>query len=315
MKFPVGLRRFLFAVAASGALLAGCGGGSVVGQLQPGRLVAFGDSFSDVGQAGGRYSVSDGAVDTWLEEVAARYGLPLTAQSAGGQGYGQGNVRITAKPDAGGSSTSRTVKEQIDAFLTASSVRGDDLIFVGGGFGDVIYQTVNTASQDTRVTNIKQAATDQAAQVRRLVAAGANQIVLTGIYDLGKTPWAVGLGQQSQISALVQNYNDTLKVALADLGKYVLYVDAANYFNFMFNQPGNYGFTDSTTVACTSTGSGTTGIGISASAHVSSYSCTTTTIATGLDYTVTLFADSVYTTPKAQRLFGDNTFDVIRGRF
>lgn len=316
MKFP-GLRRFLFAVAATGALLAGCGGGTVVGQLQPTRLVAFGDAFSDVGQAGGKYTVNDGSVNTWLEQVATRYGLPLTAQAAGGQGYARGNARITAKPDAAGGNV-LTVKEQIDAFLAANTPGAGDLFFVGGGFSDVIVQSLASGlTGDQRVANIRQAAVDQGAQVRRLLAAGARQIVLTGVYDLGKTPWSTTLGDagKAQVSTLSGEYNATLKVALVDLGSSVLYIDAANQFNLYANQPGSFGFNDGTTIACTSTGSGATGIGISSGSHVSSRTCTTSSIAAGVDYNLTLFADSVYTTPKAQRLFGDTAFDTIRGRF
>lgn len=316
MKYP-GMRRFLLAAAAaSSVVLASCGGGTVVGQITPSRIVVIGDAFSDVGQSGNKYTVNDGSINNWTQQLAADYGLTtVTAQSAGGTGYAQGNARITLKPDAGGGNV-RTVTEQVDAFLATGTPLANDLVVVGGGFGDVIAQTVNTAlSADQRLANVQQAGRDLAAQVRRLVNAGAKQVVLTGVYDLGKTPWATAIGQRDALSALSLGFNEALIVPLADLGGSVLYIDIANYFNLLTNQPSSFDLDTSNVVACTATASGTDGIGISAGAHVSSRVCTASTIAAGVDFNRTVYADSVYPTPRAHRLFGDNAFNRIRSRF
>jgi outer membrane lipase/esterase len=315
MKYP-GLRRLVMAVAvAASAVLASCGGGDVVGAITPARIVAFGDAFSDVGQSGSKYTVNDGSVNNWTQQVALRYSVPLTAQAGGGNSRAQGNARILAKPDAAGGNVA-TVKEQIDAFLTGGSFAANDLVLVGGGFSDVIAETVNTSLTDAqRVANVQQAGRDLATQVRRLVAANAKQVILTGVYDLGKTPWATAIGQQAAISNLAARFNEALIVALVDLGSNVLYIDSANYFNLLTNQPGSFNLDSSNVVACTATASGSDGIGISTGAHVSSKVCTGGTIAAGVDFNRTVYADSVYPTPIAHRLFGDVAFERIRSRF
>ena len=95
------LRRTVLAAACtSAALLAACGSSSIESALKPARFVAFGDGFSDVGQVGGkRYTVNDGTVNNWTQQVAATYGVTLTPASAGGSSYAQGNARISARPD------------------------------------------------------------------------------------------------------------------------------------------------------------------------------------------------------------------------
>ncbi|MES2424904.1 MAG: SGNH/GDSL hydrolase family protein [Pseudomonadota bacterium] len=318
MKNP-GMRRLLVAVAAAASVvLASCGGGDVVGAITPSRIVAFGDAFSDVGQSGNKYTVNDGSINNWTQQVAQRYGVPLASQASGGNSLAQGNVRVLVEPDATGSSTTRTVKEQVDAFLGAGSFAAGDLVFIGGGFSDIIAETVNTALTDAqREANVQQAGRDLAAQVRRLVAANAKQIILTGVYDLGRTPWARSMSsaQQSAISNLSSRFNEALIVALVDLGSSVLYIDSANYFNLLTNQPTSFNLDTSNVVACTATASGSDGIGISTGPHVSSKVCTGGTITAGVDFNRTVYADSVYPTPIAHRLFGDVAFDRIRTRF
>ena len=69
------MRRGLLALAsASALLLAACGSGSIESQLQPTRVVVFGDGFSDVGQTGKRYTVNDDGINIWTQELAASFG-------------------------------------------------------------------------------------------------------------------------------------------------------------------------------------------------------------------------------------------------
>ena len=109
-------------LAVSGALiLAACGGGSVVSDLEPKRFLTVGDSFMDVGQAGPRYTVNDGSVSNWTQQLASRYGKTITPVASGGLSYAAGNARITAKPDVAGDATTLTVTEQIDRFLAGGA--------------------------------------------------------------------------------------------------------------------------------------------------------------------------------------------------
>ena len=168
------MRRALLALASASALLvAACGSGTIESQLQPTRIVAFGDGFSDVGQAGSRYTVNDGSVNVWSQQMAANFGLPLTAVSAGGTSYATGNVRIAAKPDAAGNGATPTVIEQVDQFLAGGAIQTNDLLIISGGIGDIVAEAakVNSGGQtsDQMVQNVKQAGRDLGAQVHRLV--------------------------------------------------------------------------------------------------------------------------------------------------
>src|SRR6185369_10480475 len=111
------MRRALLALApALALLLAACGSGTIESQLHPTRLVVFGDGMSDLGQTGTRYTVNDGSINIWTQEVANSYGLTLTTAAAGGTSFATGNARIIAKPDAAGNNATPTVKEQIDNY-------------------------------------------------------------------------------------------------------------------------------------------------------------------------------------------------------
>ena len=99
------MRRALLAlVSASALLIAACGSGTIESQLQPTRILVFGDGISDLGQGGTRYTVNDGGVNIWTQQVAASFGHNLTSAAAGGTSWARGNVRITGKPDAAGDS-------------------------------------------------------------------------------------------------------------------------------------------------------------------------------------------------------------------
>jgi hypothetical protein len=71
------LRRILLALTcASAALLAACGSGTIVDPFQPTRVLSVGDSFSDLGQDGKRYTVNDDTINIWSQQLAADFGLP-----------------------------------------------------------------------------------------------------------------------------------------------------------------------------------------------------------------------------------------------
>jgi phospholipase/lecithinase/hemolysin len=312
------MRRALLALASASALLVvGCGSGTIESQLQPSRIVAFGDGFSDVGQAGSRYTVNDGSVNIWAHQVAASFGVPLTPVATGGTSYATGNVRINSKPDAAGSSATPTVTEQIDQFLAANAIATNDLMIIGGGVGDIVAEAAAVASgaqtSEQMVANVKQAGRDLGGQVRRLVQAGAAHVVVVGPYDLGKSPWATATGQISLLSEASGRFNEQLLLSIVDLGANVLYVDAALLFNLMVSSPPSYDLTNATDPVCTSVDAGP-GIGTGAG-QVNSALCNTSTLVAGADYTHYLFADRIYPTPQGHRKFGEHAHDRIRARW
>lgn len=311
------LRRAVLAGACvSAALLAACGSSTTESALTPARVVAFGDAFSDMGQGGSRYTVNDGSANIWAQQVAGSFGLPLTPSSAGGKAYARGSARVTLKPDAAGSSTVPTITEQINTFLAADAAGANDLIILNGGYGDIIAEmaavTAGTQTGDQFIANVRQAGRDLGAQVRRLVQAGGRHVVVVGVYDMSKSPWALAIGG-SLLASASSKFNEELLVSIVDLGASVLYVDAALHFNLVVATPSSYSLTDVTNPVCTSFDAGT-GIGTGRS-QVNSALCTTGTITGGVDYSKFLFADRVYPTPQGHRAFGDYAYTRIRARW
>ena len=310
-------RTVLVAACASAALLAACGSSTTESAIAPERFVAFGDANSDVGQKGTRYTVNDGSVNNWTLQVAANYGKPLAAASAGGKSYAVGNARVKIKPDAAGNASTPPITEQIDTFLASGSFGASDVVFLSGGISDVIAGMAavqaGTQTEAAMVAAARQAGEDMAAQVRRLVAAGAKYVVVTGTYDLSKTPWAKTIGREALLADASSRFNDGLLVGIVDLGANALYVDLAYYVNLYTGVPANYGFNNATTAVCTSVDA-TNGIGIGAG-QVNSALCTASTLMPGASQTSYVFADPVYLTPSAQRQFGTYAYDRLRARW
>ena len=321
-------RMVMLAVCTSAALLAGCGS-SVESSLKPTRIISFGDAFSDVGNAAGgnKYTVNDGTVNNWTQEVAADYGLTLAPSSTGGLGYAQGNARITITPDAAGG-TATPVTQQIDAFLASNSFQPNDLVLINGGISDIVYQWGTTngvnspaQTQAQMTANVTQAANDLGAQVKRLVNAGAKHVIVVGPYNVSVSPWATAIGQGQVAGTTLANnllsnttvqFNDALLLSIANLGANVLYVDAAFYFNAVAYSPASYApLVDGSDLACTLPDSGP-GIGIG-TGQVNSSLCTSSNAVS--NYTTYMFADKLYFAPSAQRLFGDSTYNKIIQRF
>jgi outer membrane lipase/esterase len=308
------MRRALIGLA-SAVLLSACGSGTIESQLTPSRVILFGDAFTDAGQSGARYTVNDGS-RTWAEVVGTHYGVSVTPAASGGTGYATGNVRIV-RTDTSGDTATPTIQQQIDTFLASNSLGANDLVLINGGFSDIISEmalvTANTQSSSQMLNNVNQAALDFAAQAKRLVAAGGKHIVLVGTYDLGKTPWAASINQQSLLSSASSSFNQTLLIALVDQGANMLYVDAELAFNQMVNSPASYSLDNVIAPVCTSVDPGA-GIGIGAN-QVNSKLCTTSTLVAGVDYTRSLFADAVYPTPAGHARFGDFAFSRVHSRW
>jgi len=323
-------RRVLLSLAcATASLLAACGSSTIESALTPSRFMAVGDAFSDLGQGGSRYTVNDGSINIWSQQLASRYGLALTASDSGGLGYARAHARVSSAVDAvGGSAPSVTA--QVDALLAANSFGASDVVLVQGGIGDIIAQMASGASRSTMLAQLDQAGRELGAQVRRLVSAGAKYVIVVGPYNMGQSRWAIETGQRDLLRDLSTGFNTGLLISIADLGANVLYVDAALYFNLVTATPTGYGLTDpanapdrspaitASEAAVEACGGASIdpGVGIgTGTGEANSSLCTPSTIVSGVNYNTTLFADRVYMTPAGQRLFGNYAFDKLRQRW
>ena len=314
------LRRAALALAgASIALLSACGSGSVESQLTPARVVVFGDAMADVGNNLTRYTVNDSTVSTWVEELAIDYntGLKILPSDQGGTGWARGNARIVQTPDAAGNASTLTVAQQIDGFLAHDTIANNDLAIVNAGTSDLVVQMsavlAGAQTLEQMNANAQQAGRDMAAQVRRLVEAGATHVLVVGPYNLGRSLWAGQINQADALGNASLAFNNGLLLAIVDLGANVLYVDAQYYYNLVISTPNGYNLSNATDAACGSIDPGP-GIGIG-SGKVNSALCTPANVVVGVDYNKYVFADALYFTPQPNRLFGDYVYNRVKARF
>ena len=282
-------RRAAQAVACAGALtlLAACGSGSVVSDLEPKRFLTVGDSFMDVGQAGVVYTVNDGS-STWVQDLAAHYKQTVLPASAGGSGYAQGHARVAAADPAGAPS----VTAQIDTLLASTTLHPtDDVVLINGGTHDIVAAVAATGLSDATTKTVQEAGKALAEQVRRVVKAGGKHVAVTGVPLLGNSPWGRSFDER-KVNDLSIAFNTALLTEIVDLGANVLYFDAAFFFDLMYDKPQNYQFDNGKEPVCTTPDAST---------------CTPATVVTP-DYNRYLYADSLHFTPKALRNFASSSY-------
>lgn len=357
-------RRVLLSLAcATATLLAACGSGSTVDPFVPTRIIVFGDAFSDVGQSDGKkYTVNDGSpANTVIEKFAANFGFSATTAVASGAlantgafSYAQGNARVESSIGSAGA-TVPSVAGQIDQFLASSNTFAvNDLVVITAGIGDISANVMRYLSyagltgadasltaalggaitKDQMSANIAQAGVDLANQVVRLTQRGAKHVLVVGAYNLGRSPWAIDIGQQSLlqdastgIQSPCNSFNCRLAISLFDAGlsgNSVLLVDVAAFVNLLTGTTAtgvsdtylNYGLKSATIPVCTVKDPGS-GIGTGAG-QLNSLLCdasnATSTVA-GATYNQHAFADRLYFTPAANRLIGDYVYNFLSGKW
>lgn len=280
----------LFTAAVLTAVLAACSGGSSVKDpFTPSRVVVFGDSLS-VRTASARYTVNgSGGIDNWADQIASSYGVTSITSSA------TANALVTG------------VASQVSAF--GGAYLATDLVVVSAGFRDLINLGQGTASTATATA----LGTSYADAVRSMVSSGAKHVIVTNVYDFS-TSYAAAGGTSSAtvMKSLIRAFNDGLKTGLGNAsnpvsGAVAALIDSEAYFNLLLASPATYGFTDATTLACTSLGA-SVGVGT-----VDSSLCTTATASTS--YNSYVYADAIYPTPAAHRGVGTNAFSIAKARW
>jgi outer membrane lipase/esterase len=214
----------------------------------------FGDSLSDAGQYGARFTTNPGL--TFPMYLAERYGLSVTPSFTGGNDFAQGGARVNApSPLIPAGAPNLSITQQVTGFLAHGAVDPNALYQIQGGANDFLVLSdqfargaINAAQVQAGMT---QAAADLAAQVARLQAAGARNIVVYGLPDVGLTPAAAAAGSQATGTALASLFNSTLNSALATAGVQVVQVNTAQLLREVVANPASFGFTNVTTPVCT----------------------------------------------------------------
>lgn len=314
-------RRFaLIGALATLSWLTGCSSSTIASAITPKRLVSFGDTMSDVGQQGGlKYTVNDGTVNSWLDEVATSFALTVSPSGTGGTAYGRVLARVGGTTNAAGAAGTLSVTQQIDAFLAKDNFTADDIVFINGGANDLIAEMndvlAGKQTQAQAIAKVKQAGNLLAAQVMRLVDKGAQQVVVMGTYNLGQTPWAIGIGKQVELAEMTSRFNESMLVPIVAQGKHVLYVDITYYLNLITNPASApiYGLSNVIAPICTTIDPGV-GIG-TGTGKINSLNCTASTLTAGADMAIYAFADELNFTPVVNRMLGDYIYSRVRLRW
>src|SRR5919197_5297256 len=127
------MRSFRPALAAA-AIAATLGSGAAHAQFS--ATYIFGNSLSDAGQYGARFTTNPGL--TFPEYLAQRYGLTVTPSFTGGNDFAQGGARLNT-PAAGlpPGTPNFTITQQVTNFLARGSIDPNALYQLEGGANDV----------------------------------------------------------------------------------------------------------------------------------------------------------------------------------
>jgi phospholipase/lecithinase/hemolysin len=153
----------------------------------------------------------------------------------GGSKSGQDNAFTPGAPG---------VKAQVDTFLaTNQKVDANGLYAVWGGGNDYLF---------TQNPNVGEIITNISSSVGSLAQAGAKNILVFNLPDLGKTPIALGSVNEPLLTAATNAHNTALAASLAQLSKNIpgvniIPVDINTLFNRAIANPEEFGFKDTTT--------------------------------------------------------------------
>jgi outer membrane lipase/esterase len=236
--------------ASRAALVAAFVSSAAFGATSITNIFTFGDSLTDVGNTSlatgglrpgpdyynGRYS--NGPV--WVETFAGLLQLPAPTTSLTG---GRGNAWAGAYTADGG--LVPTVQQQANIFLAGGgSFLASDLVVVWGGANDFLLggQTnpaISIANISTTITS--------------LAGGGAKTFLLLNLPDLGDTPELLSTNNPAAIagfSNLTSAFNSGLAAAVpgleSSLGINIFLLDVFGIAKELRNNPGSFGFTNTT---------------------------------------------------------------------
>lgn len=279
------------------------------------KTVFFGDSLTDTGNfrpvlvqldpsaaVVGRFTTNPGWV--WSDYVADHFGTDASPNGNGqtGDNYAIGGARVgvdssvTLAPGTPALPVA-SLKSQMTRYLAANGGKADPnaLYSVWGGAND-LFAVQDAPAQAQAI--IGAAVADEVGIVGTLKAAGAQYVMVMNLPDIGLTPASRAGGPvgMAQGTALAKAYNDALFGGLKQAGLQVIPVDTFSILQEIVADPGTYGFTNVSGMACTS---------------VSSLTCSPlTTVAPNAANTY-VFADGVHPSTAAHQIMGQYAISVI----
>ena len=286
-------------------------------------VVTFGDSLSDAGNVGLVNNPAGGASQSFttnpdpvMVELLARYfGFTQTASLAGGTNYAFGGacgrVATGATSPPCSSFAVPRLNQQIDLYLggrtTVANPNALFTVWMGANdlFGDIPVWASNpaTAAANATVGGVP-IATAVVQQVGRLQAAGARNIVVLNLPDLGVTPqFSAGpLAAAGPLASLATvSYNGALSQGLSQLGTGIIPINVFGLVNEVRANPVAFGFSNVTGTACNT----------ALLPGGSSLFCNPNALVAANANNTYLFADGVHPTGAAHRLLAEVTVATI----
>jgi len=301
------MNTFRKALVASAVALA-C---STSAQAQWTGVYGFGDSSIDAGwykpvlpPNTGRFTTNPDPL--WIQIFAERYGLTANPANQGGTNFGQGGAFVAQTPGyppIPPTVAAQPLTTQISTYL-GRGVDPGALHFVSAGYNDIFLALDQVAAGQITAAQaqaiVVQAATRYVQQVAQLQGAGAQNLAVLNVYDLGKSPFALSSGPAvaAQISQIVSLYNTTVQAGLGTLGGNVMRVDAAAIYNDILANASAYGLTNTTSRACGS---------------VASVVCTPANLVAPNANVTYLYADDVHPTGAGYALLAQYIASMVEG--
>ena len=214
--------------------------------------------------AGNRPTYSNGPV--WFNSFAAGLGLASYASPSliGGGNYAYGGARMaidgTGAPPFIPAPFPASVRTQLNSYLAARPVSASALYVIAGGGNDVRDVTEAVAANPANIVALTTAgatayATAAAQMVGTLRAAGAGNIVVWNVPNVGLSPAALAAGPAAAGAAsfISGAFNSALGTALAGSGAQIF--DLYGLVGSYVANPAAFGFTN-VTQACGFAGNG-----------------------------------------------------------
>lgn len=242
-----------------------------------GQLVVFGDSLSDSGTFGLRFTTHPGI--TWAEVVAAHLrcevkpylsaesvtaGMGSTLRTAvlGGFNYAQGGARVAMPYPVVSADPSRppwSAARQLEAFLHGGRRFLDNqiaVLFVGTN--DVTYRydravdpvlaealrndvAPDSGTLRSETHRVQSAAAGAVELIGTMRAAGARRVLVFGTYNLAFAPWFISNSARRYVSELAAAFNRALHQGIRHMGEDVRLVDLESMVDRWVAEPRRYG--------------------------------------------------------------------------
>src|SRR5690242_19235986 len=234
----------------AGALALAISGSAAAAQFD--NVVVFGDSLSDNGNlsiaeqlpfAPSRFTTNPGLVA--MENVADYYGITLAPSILGGTDFAVGGAGVINNSAAG---PIPTLQQQVAQYLGATGGKADPnaLYSMWGGANDVFYNVAlyqaGAITQTQLQTNLQAAAQTELQLIGQLGQAGAKNVMVFNLPDIGETPSSIAQGPTAieQGTGISIIYNSALNAGLAQTGVNIIPIDTFGLIHEVIADPSRY---------------------------------------------------------------------------